>query len=62
MQDRSALNFTAGPGVAVQELPTAGGEADSGLFVNQQLVRVVEAGVLKLIKALRPAARGAWDE
>jgi type I restriction enzyme R subunit len=43
VQDRSAIHLGAGPGVAVRELPTAGGEADYGLFLGQELVGVVEA-------------------
>lgn len=30
-QDRCSLNLSAGPAVAVRELPAAGGEADDGL-------------------------------
>lgn len=43
VQVRSAVNLGAGPGVAVRELPSAGGEANYGLFLGQQLVGVVEA-------------------
>jgi len=43
VQVRSAIHLGAGPGVAVRELPTAGGEADYGLFLGQELVGVVEA-------------------
>jgi type I restriction enzyme R subunit len=43
VQDRAAINLSAAAGVAVRELPTAGGEADYGLFVGQQLVGVIEA-------------------
>ena len=43
VQDRTTINLIAGPGVAVRELPTAGGEADYGLFLGQELVGVVEA-------------------
>ena len=43
VQDRGAIHLTAGTGVAVRELPTAGGEADYGLFLGQELVGVVEA-------------------
>jgi len=46
VQDRSAINLSAGPDVAVRELPTAGGEADYGLFLGQELVGVVEAQTL----------------
>ncbi|MFN9646365.1 MAG: type I restriction-modification enzyme R subunit C-terminal domain-containing protein [Cyanobacteriota bacterium] len=43
VQDRSAIQLSAGLGVAVRELPTAGGEADYGLFLGHELVGVVEA-------------------
>jgi type I restriction enzyme R subunit len=43
VQDRSAIQLSAGSGVAVRELPTASGEADYGLFLGQELVGVVEA-------------------
>ena len=43
VQDRSAIHLGASAGVAVRELPTAGGEADYGLFLGQALVGVVEA-------------------
>jgi type I restriction enzyme R subunit len=43
VQDRCAVNLSAAPGVALRELPTAGGEADYGLFLGQELVGVVEA-------------------
>jgi type I restriction enzyme, R subunit len=43
VQDRSAINLTAAPGIAVRELPTADGEADYGLFLGQELVGMVEA-------------------
>lgn len=43
VQDRGAVNLGAGGGVAVRELPTAGGEADDGLFLGNELVGVVEA-------------------
>jgi type I restriction enzyme R subunit len=43
VQDRSAVNLSAGAGVALRELPTSGGEADYGLFIGQELVGVVEA-------------------
>ncbi len=44
VQDRGAVQLgAAGEGVAVRELPTAGGEADYGLFLGRELVGVVEA-------------------
>ena len=43
VQDRSAVNLSAGAGVALRELPTASGEADYGLFLGNELVGVVEA-------------------
>ena len=43
VQDRSAVNLSAAEGVAVRELPSAGGEADYGLFLGRQLVGVIEA-------------------
>jgi type I restriction enzyme R subunit len=43
VQDRSAVNLSAGTGVALRELPTASGEADYGLFLGNELVGVVEA-------------------
>jgi len=41
VQDRSAVNLSAGAGVALRELPTSGGEADYGLFLGQELVGVM---------------------
>jgi type I restriction enzyme R subunit len=43
VQNRSAVNLAAAEGVAVRELPSAGGEADYGLFLGRELVGVVEA-------------------
>ncbi|MEB3319748.1 MAG: hypothetical protein VKI63_02255 [Cyanobium sp.] len=41
VQDRGAVQLgAAGEGVAVRELPTAGGEADYGLFLGRELVGV----------------------
>jgi type I restriction enzyme R subunit len=43
VQDRGAVTLQAAPGVAVRELPSAGGEADYGLFLGRELVGVLEA-------------------
>ena len=51
VQDRSAVNLSAAAGVAVRELPSAGGEADYGLFLGRQLVGVIEAKKLGGVEA-----------
>ena len=43
VQDRDALDFNAGLGIAVREYPTDVGPADYALFVDRQAVGVVEA-------------------
>lgn len=43
VQDKEALDFNAGLGVAVREYPTENGLADYVLFVDRQAVGVVEA-------------------
>jgi hypothetical protein len=43
VQDCSTVNLAAAGGVAVREPPSAGGEADNGLFLSRKLVGVVEA-------------------
>ena len=43
VQDRNAIDFNAGPGVAVREYPTDSGPADYVLFADRQAVGVVEA-------------------
>lgn len=43
VQDNKAINFNAGPGIAVREYQTAVGPADYVLFVNKQAVGVIEA-------------------
>ena len=43
VQDKEALDFSAGPGVAVREYQTDIGPADYVLFVDRQAVGVVEA-------------------
>lgn len=43
MQDRKALNFNAGIGIAVREYPTDIGPVDYVLFVERKPVGVIEA-------------------
>ena len=43
VQDRNAIDFTAGLGIAVREYPTDVGPADYVLFVDREAVGVVEA-------------------
>lgn len=43
VQARTAVNFSAGLGIAVREYPTDSGPADYVLFLNRQAVGVVEA-------------------
>ena len=43
VQDRNAIDFTSGLGIAVREYPTDVGPADYVLFVDKQAVGVVEA-------------------
>lgn len=43
VQDKNALDFNAGPGIAVREYPTDEGPADYVLFADRQAVGVVEA-------------------
>lgn len=43
VQDRKALNFTAGLGIAVREYPTDIGPVDYVLFVERKPVGVIEA-------------------
>jgi type I restriction enzyme R subunit len=43
VQDKKAINFNAGPGIAVREYPTDTGPADYVLFVDQHAVGVIEA-------------------
>ena len=43
VQDRDAIDFSAGPGIAVREYPTDTGPADYVLFCERQAVGVVEA-------------------
>ncbi|MDP1930503.1 MAG: type I restriction-modification enzyme R subunit C-terminal domain-containing protein [Gammaproteobacteria bacterium] len=43
VQDKKALNFNAGVGIAVREYQTDVGPADYVLFVNKQAVGVIEA-------------------
>ena len=43
VQDRNAIDFTKGLGIAVREYPTDVGPADYVLFVDRQAVGVVEA-------------------
>jgi type I restriction enzyme R subunit len=43
VQDRKALNFNAGPGIAVREYPTDIGTVDYVLFVDRKPVGVIEA-------------------
>ncbi len=43
VQDRSAMNLHAGPGVVVRELPTATGPTDYMLFLDRKACGVLEA-------------------
>ena len=43
VQDKTAINFNAGPGIAVREYQTDVGPADYVLFVGQNAVGVIEA-------------------
>jgi type I restriction enzyme, R subunit len=43
VQDKKAINFAAGPGIAVKEYQTDIGPADYVLFVDQTAVGVIEA-------------------
>ncbi|MBI4623403.1 MAG: DEAD/DEAH box helicase family protein, partial [Verrucomicrobia bacterium] len=43
VQDKKAIKFNAGPGIAVREYPTDTGPADYALFVDQQAAGVLEA-------------------
>ena len=43
VQDKDALDFNMGPGIAVREYPTDSGPADYVLFADRQAVGVVEA-------------------
>ena len=43
VQHRTAINFNAGPGIAVREYQTDVGPADYVLFLNKQAVGVIEA-------------------
>jgi len=43
VQDKNAINFAAGPGIAVREYPTDTGPADYALFVDQMAAGVIEA-------------------
>jgi type I restriction enzyme R subunit len=43
VQDKKAINFSAGPGIAIREYPTDTGPADYVIFVDQQAVGVIEA-------------------
>jgi len=43
VQDKDALDFSAGPGIAVREYQTDVGPADYVLFVDRQAVGVIEA-------------------
>jgi type I site-specific restriction endonuclease len=43
VQDKKAINFSAGPGIAVREYQTDVGPADYVLFVDKQAVGVIEA-------------------
>ena len=43
VQDKNALDFNAGPGIAVREYPTDAGPADYVLFVDRQAAGVIEA-------------------
>ncbi len=43
VQDKKAINFNAGPGIAVREYPTDTGPADYVLFVDKVAVGVIEA-------------------
>lgn len=43
VQDRAEMNLSAGPGVAVREVPMGDGRVDYLLYLNQRIVGVVEA-------------------
>lgn len=43
IQDYSAINLGAGPGIAVREFPTKAGPVDYALFTNRKAVGVLEA-------------------
>ena len=43
VQDKEALDFAAGHGLAVREFPTDVGPADYALFVDRRAVGVIEA-------------------
>ncbi len=43
IQDREEINLSAGPGVAVREVPMADGRVDYLLYLNQRIVGVIEA-------------------
>ena len=43
VQHKNAINFNAGPGIAVREYQTDVGPADYLLFIDQNAVGVVEA-------------------
>jgi type I restriction enzyme R subunit len=43
IQDRAEMNLSAGPGVAVREVPMGDGRVDYLLYLNQRIVGVIEA-------------------
>lgn len=43
IQDRAEMNLSAGPGVAVREVPMGDGRVDYLLYLNQKIVGVIEA-------------------
>ena len=43
VQDKTAIDFSAGPGIAVREFQTDIGPADYVLFVDKKAVGVIEA-------------------
>ncbi|MFQ5640572.1 MAG: type I restriction-modification enzyme R subunit C-terminal domain-containing protein [bacterium] len=43
VQDKKAINFSAGLGIAVTEYPTDAGDADYAIFIERQPVGVIEA-------------------
>ena len=43
VQSKKAINFDAGPGIAIREYQTDVGPADYVLFVDQKAVGVIEA-------------------
>ncbi len=66
VQDKKAINFNAGLGVAVREYQTDVGPADYVLFIDKQAVGVIEAKkaelgqnitTVELQTASRPAVR-----